>query len=154
MLNVLLRGAATGFVATIPMSFVMAKMHDNLPRERDMELAPLEVTKGAAEAAGIRKHIPPDLMPSAALAAHFGYGAAGGVLYQLIARSNPAARILLGTVFGFGVWAAGYLGYLPALGIRRSATEDPAERNVTMVAAHLVWGAFLGLAASLPGRRH
>lgn len=153
MLTFLLRGAATGIIATIPMSACMLLLHRVLPRERDMEIAPVEVTEGVAETIGIREHIPPELLSPTVLAAHFGYGAAGGVLYQLFVSSNAAARIVLGMAFGLAVWAGSYLGYLPALGIRRSATEDPPERTTTMVSAHLVWGFFLALAAIAAGRR-
>jgi hypothetical protein len=147
MMSSLTRGAGAGLLATVPMSICMLALHRVLPNERDMDLAPVEVTEGVAETVGLRQHIPADLMSPTVAAAHFGYGAAGGVLYWLLTRSGASARIVLGLVFGLGVWAASYLGYLPALGIRRSATEDPPERTTTMVAAHLVWGFFLALAA-------
>lgn len=153
MLAFLLRGATTGLVATIPMSVCMLLLHRMLPREQEMELAPVEVTEGVAETMGFRDHIPPELLSPAVVTAHFGYGAAGGVLYQLFVSSNAAARIVLGLAFGFAVWAGSYLGYLPALGIRRSASEDPPERTTTMVSAHLVWGFFLALATIVAGRR-
>jgi hypothetical protein len=47
--------------------------------------------------------------------------------------------------YGLGVWAVSYLGYLPALGIRKSAKEDTPQRSAMMIVAHLVWGAALAL---------
>jgi putative membrane protein len=44
-------------------------------------------------------------------------------------------------VVGSLVWAGSYLGWLPALGLRQSATRDYPSRNIQMIAAHLVWGA-------------
>ena len=44
------------------------------------------------------------------------------------------------------MWAASYLGWIPAAGLLKPATEHPARRNFMMIAAHLVWGAALALA--------
>jgi putative membrane protein len=71
-----------------------------------------------------------------------------GALYGLTAnpQSLPAAAPA-GVAFGLGVWAGSYLGVLPAAGLYRSAADEPTERNAMMVAAHVVWGASLGLIA-------
>ncbi len=53
---------------------------------------------------------------------------------------------LAGAGFGLAVWAGSYLGWLPAAGILRPATEHPPRRVALMIAAHLVWGASAGLA--------
>lgn len=45
-----------------------------------------------------------------------------------------------GVVYGLGVWAVSYLGWLPALRLMPKATHDRSERNAIMIAAHLVWG--------------
>ncbi len=148
MVWLLIRGAIAGFAATVPMTLVMLAMHRSLPREREMPLAPQEVTEGVAEVAGVEDAIPPPAFPPVEIAAHFGYGAAAGTIYQLLLGSRFLARIAFGMTFGFAVWAGSYLGYIPALGIRRPAYEDPAERNLTMIAAHLAWGAALGMLAS------
>jgi hypothetical protein len=42
---------------------------------------------------------------------------------------------------------ASYLGGLPALGIQRPATEHNRARRRLMIAAHVVYGAALGLTA-------
>jgi uncharacterized membrane protein YagU involved in acid resistance len=52
---------------------------------------------------------------------------------------------LKGALFGVGVWAASYLGWLPAAGILRPATREPAGRNAMMIASHAVWGASLAV---------
>ncbi|MCA1636528.1 MAG: hypothetical protein LC802_23280 [Acidobacteria bacterium] len=43
------------------------------------------------------------------------------------------------------VWAGSYLGWLPAAGILRPATEHPPRRTALMIAAHVVWGVAAGL---------
>ncbi|MEJ7606229.1 MAG: DUF6789 family protein [Bryobacteraceae bacterium] len=54
----------------------------------------------------------------------------------------PAAE---GALYGLAVWGGSYLGVMPATGLYKSATEEPAARNALMIAAHLVWGAALGV---------
>jgi putative membrane protein len=49
-----------------------------------------------------------------------------------------------GIGFGLLVWAGSYLGLLPALGLLSPATQHAPQRNLLMIAAHLVWGAVLG----------
>ena len=76
------------------------------------------------------------------------YGAAMGSLYALARSQRPRNdAVASGMAFGIAVWAVSYLGLLPALKLYRSATEEPTERNVLMIGAHLVWGASLGLLA-------
>lgn len=77
------------------------------------------------------------------IVAHFGYGAAAGAAYQLLARAvRPTATS--GAAYGLAVWAASYEGWLPWLGILPPAHRDRPGRRWTMVAAHLVYGATLG----------
>ncbi len=148
MLGFLFRGAAAGFAATIPMTAVILALHRLLPREREMELAPFEVAEGVAEVTGVEAAVPEEVLVPGEIVAHFGYGAAAGVLHQALTGTSIMARMAFGAIFGFAVWAASYLGYLPALRIRRPATRDPWQRNFTMIVAHLVWGATLGLLAA------
>jgi uncharacterized membrane protein YagU involved in acid resistance len=56
-------------------------------------------------------------------------------------------NVVNGVAYGLGVWTASYLGLLPALGLLAPATEHPARRNALMIAAHVVWGASLGITA-------
>jgi putative membrane protein len=50
------------------------------------------------------------------------------------------------------VWAGSYLGLLPVLGILSPATRHPTGRNALMIAAHIIWGATLGILTDY-GRR-
>jgi uncharacterized membrane protein YagU involved in acid resistance len=87
------------------------------------------------------------------LLAHFGYGAATGALYAPLARALRPPAVPGGVAFGLAVWGASYLGLLPALGILRPATEHPPRRTALMIAAHVVWGAVLGLLVAQLRRR-
>ena len=89
---------------------------------------------------------------------HFAYGASMGGIYGTLSRRQSAQRqstlsaAATGVVYGLGVWAGSYLGWLPATGLYRSATEDSPERNVRMVVAHVVWGGTLGIVTEMTGR--
>ena len=156
-MNATMAGSIAGAVATVPMTAVMIGLHRVLPGEPPEPLPPREITENVAETAGAGPAM--DAMDESGragttLAAHFSYGAAAGVGYAPFAgRSgiHPAAE---GALFGLAVWGGSYLGLMPATGLYRSATEEPAARNALMIAAHLVWGASLGLIfATLTRRR-
>lgn len=51
-------------------------------------------------------------------------------------------------LFGLGVWAASYLGLLPAAGVRHSPRYDVPARTALILTSHLVWGAAAGLLLS------
>src|SRR5258708_11091865 len=56
----------------------------------------------------------PDLVETAAIRAlQLGYGMTSGLLYSAV-RPRGGHPIVEGTLLGLGVWAAGYLGWLPA----------------------------------------
>lgn len=118
---------------------------------------------GLADLCGVMDRQPPriiveDLLPglskketnAVALVSHLGYGAGAGAAYGVLVA--PARRnAWTGALYGIGVWAMGYEGWLPLLGILTPAHRDKRGRAVTMFAAHIVYGAALGRAA---GRRH
>jgi hypothetical protein len=140
-MNGMLVGAAAGVVATVPMTIVMETLHRQLPGEPPRPLPPREVVEGFAVKAGVHRELDERDMQQLTLAAHFGYGAACGAVFGLVAPRNVPAAITAGVMFGMGVWAGSYLGWLPALGVRQPATEDPRARSGLMIAAHMVWGA-------------
>jgi len=142
MITRLLKGSVAGFTATFPMTGVMEVLHKWLPLEQQYPLPPSDITSTLADAAGLEEvdeaaHTP------LTYADHFGYGTATGAGYALIADQLPFPKPINGMLYGFGIWAGSYLGWLPALGIRHSSIKSPAERNALMIAAHLVWGATL-----------
>lgn len=144
-MNGLVAGAAAGLVATAPMTATMLLLQRIVPAEtKHAPLPPETVTEEAAEAVDLRDELGNEELAAATWLGHFAYGAAAGALVgPLAARTpNPAAA---GAAAGAVLWAAGYLGWVPALGLMAPATEQPASRNALMIAAHLVWGATTGL---------
>ena len=81
------------------------------------------------------------------LAAHYGYGTAVGGMFGMIAPRRLPDAVSAGIGYGLLVWAASYLGLLPALDLHRPATRESPARNAMMIAAHVVWGATVGIFA-------
>jgi uncharacterized membrane protein YagU involved in acid resistance len=140
----LLIGAASGAAATLPMTMVMEALHERLPGEPPRPLPPREIVDGIAAQAGVRHELDEREMQALTLAGHVGYGTACGALFGLVAPRNPAAAVTSGAAFGLAVWAASYLGWLPALGVRHHAKHDPPARTGLMLAAHAIYGAAAG----------
>ncbi len=77
--------------------------------------------------------------------AHFGFGTAcGGLFGALRGRLLRAHPVNEGILFGTLVWAGSYCGWIPTLGIMPPPTRDRPGRSITMLAAHIVFGAVLG----------
>ncbi|MGQ3353311.1 MAG: hypothetical protein ACT6XY_02530 [Phreatobacter sp.] len=131
--KILLSGLA-GFVATLPMTAAMVRLHGRLPRGERYPLPPREISQ-SLPTLGVPASV-------ATLAYHFLYGAAAGSLYATLSdRRDPAT----GALFGIGVWGASYLGWIPAARILTFGGRHPVRRNSLMLAAHLVWGAALAV---------
>jgi hypothetical protein len=143
----LLAGAIAWTVATAPMTAAMKALQHQSPAARRRAIPPREITRELARRAGIQPARNGAAEDAATTLNHFGYGGAVGALYPYTAARLPAPALVRGFVFGIGVWAASYLGWLPATGILRPATREPAGRNAMMIGAHLVWGATLALLA-------
>jgi hypothetical protein len=143
----LAKGALAGLIATVPMTLFMLACHRNLPPAQRYPLPPSLIAKRSF--GGIALPGKPAPMPNlaATLASHFGFGAATGALFAAapasLQREYPVGT---GIAYGLCVWAASYLGWVPVLGLMPPATRQPTARNAMMIAAHVVWGATLGVA--------
>ena len=81
--------------------------------------------------------------------AHLAIGAYLSVLlFGLVAPRNTSNTVAAGAGFGLLVWAASYLGLLPALDLHPPAHRESTRRNLMMIAAHLAWGTTLGAGAA------
>jgi hypothetical protein len=138
-------GALAGLGATIPMTLGMEAMFRFLPKRERYPLPPRQIAMAVAEEAGVKEQLNPPERTTFTLAAHFGYGAATGAIYAPMAIENRWPPVASGVGFGLAVWAASYLGLLPALRLLSPATEHPPKRNALMITAHAVWGVTLGL---------
>lgn len=135
-------GAAAGAAATAPMSLLMwgAQRAGLLG-----EAPPRTITDESLETADVD---PPEPARKGMTALnHLGFGVVAGIPFALVHRLLPErlAGVPAGAAYGVGVWASAYLGWVPALGIMPPADRDRPGRPATMVAAHLVYGAVLGV---------
>jgi uncharacterized membrane protein YagU involved in acid resistance len=145
-MNNVLSGSVAGLVATAPMTAVMALLHRELPPHERQPLPPREVTVRTAGSLGAEEAVDTEKKrESATWVSHFGYGAAAGALYGLIANRFPGPPLARGILWGLTVWAGSYLGWLPLTGIRRSATRQPPRREALMIASHVVFGGATGI---------
>jgi hypothetical protein len=140
----LVRGAAAGLAATVPMTAVMEAMHRTLPARQRHPLPPRKITMWFAKKLGVRHRLDEPERLATTLGAHFGYGSAVGALLGAVAPRGAAKAAAAGAGFGLVVWAVSYLGLMPLLDLHRPATREPPGRNLLMIAAHLVWGATAG----------
>lgn len=142
-----LESANAGFLATVPMTAAMEGMYRELPMAERYPLPPREITQEFLRKIGIDHELTERQRQALSLACHFGYGAAMGEIYGLLTGGPQRRGALTGALFGLGVWGASYLGMLPAFELLPPATEHPPRRNALMIAAHLVWGASMGVLA-------
>ncbi|MFN3726697.1 MAG: hypothetical protein ACK4SZ_10365 [Allosphingosinicella sp.] len=133
----LVLGAVAGFVATLPMTVAMRKLHGALPKKERYPAPPRELIDSATAEA-----VPEEPARDLTIVAHHLYGAAVGAM---VAGALPRAGAVTGAAAGVAVWTGSYLGWIPSVGLLRPATDHPTRRNGMMIAAHLVWGAATAL---------
>lgn len=126
----LVLGAIAGMVGTMAMTSAMRRLHKRLPEHERYPLTPREIIDSA-----VRPQDEP--AKDVTVAVHFLYGAACGAL---LAAANPRPGKAQGAAAGAAVWLGSYMGWIPAVGILKPATEHPARRNALMIAVHFVWG--------------
>ena len=136
-------GAASGLIATIPMTAAMLIIQRLLPRRQQTKLEPRKISDALLKRADLDDDLNGEQKRSIALASHFAYGTSVGMMYPAFEKRMPVEESLRGPAFGLGVWAASYLGWLPAAGILPPPQRRPAGRNLLLIAAHLIWGAAL-----------
>jgi len=159
-MNRLLAGAIAGAVASAAHTVAMLGVRCMARGAQREPVPPVQVTAALARRAGVRPRSAAGLRAAAALL-HFGYGAAAGAVYGALHPHLPSRPAASGIGFGLLVWAASYLGWLPAAGLIRPATREPLPRNAMMLLAHVAWGvalsgtlARLGRKAAASGARH
>jgi putative membrane protein len=140
-----LAGTISGFAATLPMTAVMVALHKALPGADREPLPPRQITENAAVEAGVNHKLNEDDRTATTAVAHFGYGATVGAGYAAMAGKSGLHPAAEGALYGLAVWGGSYLGLMPATGLYKSATDEPAVRNAMMITAHIVWGAALGV---------
>lgn len=128
-------GALAGLAATMAMSMAMSRLHALLHGRERYPLPPREIIEQTGSADGEEN------ARAGTLAAHFGFGALVGAIFALLPSRKGG-----GMLYGLGVWAFSYLGWIPAAQILAPVWRHPIRRNLLMIAVHLVWGATLAKA--------
>ena len=132
-------GAFAGALATLPMTIALDAIRRQLPLHERYALEPRLISDQLLKRAGIR-HLSDAERAAIASLLHVGYGSSVGALTNMI-RSRPSrSPICNGAVIGLAIWAAGYMGWLPLLGILPPPEKRPRRRTLAIIAAHLVWG--------------
>lgn len=125
-------GALAGVAATVAMTIAMRHLHGLLDNRDRYPLPPREIVERVVVAGDEQ------VARTSTLFAHFGFGAFTGSIFALLPMRHGN-----GILYGLGVWALSYLGWIPAAHILAPAWRHPVYRNLLMLAAHVVWGATL-----------
>ena len=140
----LLRGVAAGTVATGVMTLVMTRVAPAIlpPSAQLEEFMPRRVVQRGEELSGDPYALSRCAERRVTTAVHYAYGASAGAVYglllpRLVPRGSP---LLVGALFGLGVWAVGYAGWLPLAGIRQGTVREPPRRWSNPILSHLVFG--------------
>lgn len=115
---------------------------------------PEHITEQLLHRAGI--HADRETEDAISMAAHLGFGGAGGAVYGLVAPQAASVRRALayGGAYGTAIWAVSYAGWIPAFGLLPSPTRDQPERQLVLLINHWIYGATVALAVrSLDDRR-
>jgi hypothetical protein len=86
-----------------------------------------------------REQLPATVETVAAKSLALGYGMTAGALYGAL-RPRRGNLLVDGTALGLGVWAVGYLGWLPALGLMPPVQQQETEQVAGPIAQHIIFG--------------
>ncbi len=145
-----IRGGIAGGVATVGMTAAMMFMYRCLPRRQHYGLPPEQIVDELLERADVDHEFSHRQFEAVAMLAHHGYGTSMGAVYGILEpHGRHAPPVVSGMCFGLLVWALGYLGWLPAMGMDAAATREPAQRNALTILSHLIWGGTTGLLTAI-----
>lgn len=134
-------GLISGALATIPMTIAMTIMQQLSKCERRRPLPPHEIVHHLAEDVGVPHQPYEDRVVFAAAVAHAAFGAFCGAAYAALPKSPSVPSTLQGIGFGAAVWAANYVGLLPAVGWHAPPSRTSSHRTTLLIVSHLAWGA-------------
>ena len=141
----MMKGAAAGLMATVPMTAFMRAAWRTLPPREKYPLPPRLITRKLVSEVEPPPRIDPDQLSTLTYLLHFLFGAATGSLYGVVEDKLPLHQSVKGVLMGLTVWTGSYLGWIPLFGILTPATKHPWRRNLLMIVAHIVWGVSLGM---------
>ncbi len=143
MIKQMALGAAGGLAGTLALQALLGASMKWLPSAAPpLRQHPGEFMVEKAEEAlpqRLRDGIPKGVETAVAQGLGIGYGLAFGALYASL-RPRGGSPWLDGVVLGTVAWAAGYLGWLPVLGLMPPIWKQEAPRVAAPVAEHAVYG--------------
>lgn len=107
----------------------------------------------AAEATESGGPIDAEDRTAGALGSHLLFGAAAGAFYGLIQDELELPPLVAGPAYGLAIWAAAYIGWLPAARILPEPWDQRPGDALVPVAAHAVYGLTLSLFGRMLIRR-
>lgn len=139
----LVRGAIAGFAGTLVLQVMRTASASVLPRTMPpIRQDPGEFMVERVEAAlpgSVTSHIPALVEAGAAKGVAAGYGITAGAVYGLL-RPSGGDVLVDGLALGIGTWAAGYLGWFPALGLLPPIQEQNMSEAFGPVVRHALFG--------------
>ncbi len=84
---------------------------------------------------------------------HLAYGGFWGMLYALLQSSMPVPKLLLGPIWGLGVWVIGPGWLVPKMKLMLPPGEQRPRTTVMVVGIHAAYGAIVALVFHLLRRR-
>jgi uncharacterized membrane protein YagU involved in acid resistance len=145
-------GGIGGLVAAVPMTAFWAVAAGRLPKEEWRALPPRQIVRRLSRKTEAERFLDRDQEVALTWASHFGYAAATGALWGLLARRAPLDSVPGGVAFGLGIWAVSYLGWLPVAGLMPPVTRQSSGRNALMIAAHVIFGGTLAAVGGIVRR--
>ena len=141
-----LGGAAGTFLMQKGMG-LMGKLPESYqPHQMKGDPAEYVVSK-AEEMAG--RAIPLEHRDKAKQSASWIYGVGWGVLLGALAPAvdlrSPGRAAAAGALFGAGVWAAGYAGWLPKAGLVDPIGQQSPRRSIAPLVSHVLYGVVCAL---------
>ncbi len=136
-------GAVAGLIGTLLMQSVRKTKQKWAPEaEAPMKEDPGKFVVEQAEKvlpAETRSRISESAESTAGQLLGAAYGTSFGIGYAGL-QGGTGSILLDGTLLGLGVWAAGYLGWLPAAGLTAPAWKHRGKRLWVPVAEHVLYG--------------
>jgi hypothetical protein len=135
-------GAAAGFASTLVLHQLMMLTAKTIPGSKP------PMRKDPGEFMAAKLHVPEKFESAAAKSLQLGYGMTSGALYGAI-RSRGGSIFLDGALLGIAVWAAGYLGWLPAAKLMPPIIQHAPRQIAVPIVNHIVFG--VGVATAFDG---
>lgn len=139
----ILCGLLAGFVATVPMTFLMFIIFYYVPKKEDLLLPPMHLVRVFVKKVDLKEYIEPTKHKALSFVHHFGYGALAGALFGMLEGYVLNFFILKGVLFGLFIWILSYFILIPSIGLFPLPDRRPVRFNLLMIVSHIMWGILL-----------